>query len=385
MQQLTAGPRAHLTEQQVRQVLTARSVEVAAGCDRLNPATLAVAESLDAHTVGGFIERNMNREPHATLSLDLTRKLRWGIDLVRPWQSLTDRATGLTARWHLGAYVLTTPTSEIGEDEPVYQVQGFDRLRLLEREVAAAYSVAAGVTYRQALLDVFAAAGLTGVLIEGSAADSTLPQAKSYPLIGTSTDPDQTTSPVTWLRIVNDLLTAINYRGVWADESGLFRCQAYLPPAERAPEWVFDADDRLTILSEERSVTEDVWALPTRWVFRWTNAPAGTAGADLTYQRDLPAGHELSAQARGLVWPRVIDYEAASRAAFVALGDRRVALDTASRLSVAASTGPFPGAGHFDVFTYTDAAAGGTSKVQAASWRLPLDGGDVTWTWERVA
>ena len=47
------------------------------------------------------------------------------------------------------------------------------------------------------------------------------------------------------------------------------------------------------------------------------------------------------------------------------------------------TTGPVPAAGHFDIFDYLDAAFG-ARKVQAVEWSLPLDGSDMTWTWEAV-
>ncbi len=155
----------------------------------------------------------------------------------------------------------------------------------------------------------------------------------------------------------------------------------------RAPEFTFNADSSLSIVGEDRTLMEDVWATPNRWVFRQTNrpngAPAPTEGDGIfttVNQSDGPT----SIDARGLTWTSVVDYEAASQAKLVDLGTRRVASDRRVTTTLKVSTGPFPGALHFDVFTYVDSAAGGTRKVQSTGWQMPLDGGNVEWNWEEV-
>lgn len=365
-------------------LLTAPDVTVSAGVELLTPA-LGFAADLSADLQGGEVKRAMLADVHGTCTLLLTRELVWGVDLVRPYMVLSDEKG--SERWNLGVYALTTPQSVVAEEPRTFQVDGFDRTYLLRREVGMDYSVAAGTTYRQALLDTFAAAGLgSGVLIEGSAADNVLPVTRLWPLVASSPDPDQTDTPVTWLRVVNDLLRAINFQAVWADQDGVFRCGLYRPPSSRPVEYTFNADTG-TIVGEQRTITGDRFASPNRWVFLQSNrpdgAPAPTEG-DGIYTVNLPADDPLSAQQRGLVWNRVVKYEAASQAALVALGDRRVAGDRAVTTTFNVTTGPFPPAGHYDVFTYADTQALGTVRVQAVEWTMPLDGGDVTWTWERV-
>jgi len=384
VQVLNAAPRDAYTTAQITALLEAGNLTVDFGADLLN-LNLGFVDDLSPDLVGGSVGRDCYGTVHGFCTLQLSRVLRWGVDLVRPYMVLS---SGLTvARWNLGVYVLTTPQRTVGETPETYDVQGYDRLMLLNRQVGADYRVAAGVTYRAAIVAAFAAAGLSGVLIDGSAADSTLPAARSWLLVGDSTNPDQTATPVTWLRVVNDLLNAINFRAVWCDQDGQFRCSGYQDPKVRAPEYVFDADSQLTILGEDRTLTEDVWSTPNRWVFRQTNrssdAPTPTEG-DGIYTRVNDTDGPTSITGRGLTWTAVVDYEAASHAKLVSLGDRRVASDRRVTTALKVWTGPFPGAGHFDVFTYSDAAAGGTRKVQATGWRMPFDGGNVEWDWEAV-
>lgn len=386
MQALTAAPRSGLTEAQVRALLGAPAVSVDYGCEVLAP-DLTVRDDLGADFAGGTVERSMGADVHGTCSLALARALVWGVDLVRPYMVLSGGRT--SARWNTGVYCLTTPKRVIGSTPETYDVTGYDRLYLLNRQVAADYTVAAGTGYLAAVRQAFTDAGLTGVLVDSTAEAATLPAAKTWPLVRVSTNPDDTNTPVTWLRVVNDLLTAINYRGVWADQDGQFRCEPYADPTSRAVEWTFDTGDlRGVPIGLERALTEDVWATPNRWVFIASNPPEGvtpSVGNGLVYQVDNASDGPTSQQARGLVWPATYTYEAASAATLKGLGDRRVAADRRLTSTFDVTVGAFPGAGHADVYLYRDPAAGGDRRVQLSKYSMPLDGSDMSMTWGVIA
>lgn len=380
MQAHTAAPRDELDVDDVLRLLQSDSaVEWSAGLELL-AADLAVVSDLSDELVGGSIERSMYRVPHGSCKLQLTTALRWGLDLVRPYVVLSTPT--LSARWNAGVYVLTTPESTSGEDVPTYDVQGWDRLQLLQREVGDSYEVAAGTTYLAAVRQVISDAGLVGVNLDSSAGTTALPTTRSWPLLQSG---DEGTGPTTWLRIVNDLLDAINYRGVYADENGLLRSEPYVAPSARAVEHRF-ADDAATILGETRTTIADVWAVPNRWRFVRTNVPGDpppepTEGAGL-YTYDLPGSHPLSATSRGLVWARTVELEVASQADLQTRGDRIVASDLSVTTTYKLETGPWPGAGHADV--YELAIGDDVQRVRAVEWSYDLDGGDVSWTWEAV-
>lgn len=363
-----------------RDLLTGDRLEVSAGLELLD-LDLTVIDDLSDSLVGGKVSRNCHARIHGTCRLGLSTSLEWGRQLVRPYMTLSDGT--VEARFDLGVFMLTSPEVKVGESLPVHEVHGYDRLYLLDREVGAEYTVAAGTTYRAAILKVFTDAGLSGVLIDGDAADDTLPQVRTWALVGQSTDPDDTSQPVTWLRIVNDLLTAINYRAVWADQAGRFRCHRYVDPTARGTEFVFDATDpAVDIVGEDRTRIEDVWKTPNRWVFIRSNGGTGVEG-DGVYTVVNQSDGPLSIDARGLVWTRVFEYEAASQAKLVALGDRRVAQDRRSTVGFKVTTGVFPAAGHFDLFDFRDPDMG-TRRVQAVRWELDVTGGDTSWEWQAV-
>lgn len=377
-------------DDQILRMLHSPAMSVDFGAELLN-LQLEVVQDISGDVSEIVTSRTMGAVVHGQVSLEIARPLRWGVDFVQTFMRLRDGLSGVSARFDTGVYSLTTPTRTVGESLTSYKASGFDRLVLLQREVGADYNVALDVTYRQALLDTFAAAGLSGgVLIEGAAADRKLPKARSWPLIATSTDPDQVTTPVTWLRVINDLLQAINFRGVWADERGRYRCQAYANPKTRPSEFLLStdrSDPRLdSIVGPDRSTMQDVWGTPNRWTARATNPPAGVVPSEtngLVQIRNNVSDGITSQQARGgLIYAKVLDYETADASTLANRVDRRVALDLQATATYEITTAPLPIAGHDDVVTIRDPEAEITTRAQATSWRLPHNGDDMSWSFE---
>lgn len=375
MQQLTAAPREALSSAQVLALLSGPDLTVQAGLERLS-SSLVVLEDLSDHLADGQVERVMEGTIPGTCRLLLSTELAWGTVLVKPYMILS--SAGVSARFNCGVYALTTPRRVVGSTPELFEVAGFDRVYLLDRPVGDSYSVAAGTGVLAAVRTVFAAAGLSGLQLDGSAEASTLPAAMSWPLLGQG-------GATTWLRIVNDLLNTVNYRGIYTDENGVYRSEPYATPAQRAVEYEFDADDEWTIVGEQRTLVEDQWRTPNKWVFVQRNAPAAPVEGAGIYTVTNQADGPTSIAARGLVWAAVHEYDAADHASLVGLGDRRVAADRRETGVLEVTTSVFPLAGHVDVFTYQDAELGGPRKVQARRWRYSLRGGDVEWLWETVS
>src|SRR5690606_24348911 len=147
----------------------------------------------------------------------------------------------------------TAPEREAGETPQPVQVTGLDKMWLLQREVGDTYVIPTGTSYLQAIRDALDDAGLatSTLLLDGTRQGTEL----SEPAVWLLTD-----QPATWLRVINDLLAMIGYRGLWADEQGRFRSRPYRPPTEFGPEWTFDLTDPLrNIVGEDRSLTADQW------------------------------------------------------------------------------------------------------------------------------
>lgn len=384
MQLLTAAPRAHLTKEQVTSLLVDTPVFISSGLEILD-SNLAFVEDITDSLIGGEIERLNYRTPHSAIRLSVARELVWGKDLVRPYMILSNGQ--IDARWNLGVFSLTTPERKTGRSPVVYEVSGQDRVYLLGREVGDTWEAPSGAGVLAEVRRALAAAGLTGLLLDSAKESATLPRAMVWPLIPTGTDgkADQT-GQTTWLHVINDLLATINYRGIWADELGFFRSEPYRHASEVAPEFNFSTTGDQTIIDAVRTLHQDIWKAPNRWVFvqqnRPTDAPEPTVGDGLYIVANQSDG-PTSIDARGLVWNRQISVDVADQASLVAVGDRKVAADRRSTTMIDARIAPFPGAGHFDVFQLEDDELG-TFKVQASQWTLSLNGADSTYKWEKV-
>ena len=370
MQSLTAPPRDSLTATQIIALITGPTVTVSTGLELLAQ-DLTVVQDISDDLLSGKVSRNCDATIHGTVSLQLSRELSWGTDLVHPYVLLDP--DGLAVRFDLGVFSLTTPEQTFAESPQTFACQGYDRLYLLNRQVGDSYQVAAGTDVLTAVRQAVSDAGLSGVLLDGSASGQTLPTAMVWPLVGQATD-GSSTGPTTWLRIINDLLTTISYRGVWADWDGIFRSGPYVDPSVRGVEWTLDEGATSTIQGEDRTLTQDMWQTPNRWVFTQSNrdpAAAAPSEGDGIYTVNNVSDGPTSQDARGLVWAQQYTYDVSSQASLQALGDQRVAADkrVASAWSLK-GMGPLPTVWHYDVMTLM--VAGGTYKVQGNSWDMDL-------------
>lgn len=335
-----------------RAALTAPAVDVDFGAHLLDGDDRVIGD-LSADVLDVSVERAMYADVHGTCELSLTRDLAWGVDRVRPWMSVNGFA------WPLSVFVLTSPEVEAGEEPRTRRVSGFDKLWLLQGAVGDTYVVDAGTSYLDAIRGVLVDAGVPGgLLLQGDRQDTVLAEPAVWVL--TETGPS-------WLRVVNDLLGMIGYRGLWADEIGRFRSEPYIPAEERGSVWVFDTADPLTsIVGEDRSLSADVWGAPNWWRFvrRMGARPVEGGGV---YTVDRVAG---SAPRR-----RVVFLDAADQASLVSQGDRIVGQDTQATRLVTLECSPLP-LTHFDVVTLTDPDLG-LFSARGLVRRWSVDGGGV--------
>ena len=392
MQDPLAAPRDQLTLPQVERLLASPSLFVGAGLERLTT-DLQVVEDLTPWLLSGSVQHDLLATIHGSVELEVDVPLRWGRDYLRPFTIATDGR--VVARFDQGVFIPTTPSRRIGA--PGYRVTGYDRLYLLDRLIPDDYQVPAGISVLTLIDQAVNDAGLSGLLLDPSAAAQTLPDlpdrtdgvGMEWLLVPTTTDPDDTNTPVTWLRVINDLLRVINYRGLWCDEQGRYRGTPYVVPSARPAEWTFTDRPVGVPLGLDRDEAQDVHQVPNRWEFVASNPPEGVVPSrenGLRYVRELPADHPQSAANRdGLVWLARFDYDVAGTEALKGLGDRRVELDLSRSARYEVTTRHFPLAGHADVLAYEDGEGGVNAKVQAMRSTVDLFGGDTTWTWEAAA
>jgi hypothetical protein len=350
-------------------------VEVDFGVDLLTADELTVTDITDS-VQSWTVHRGCFNTVHGTIDLAMDRAIDWPNEKVRPWIKVT--SSTLYAIWYEGVYHLATPALPLGETPPVYSCQGVDKLAILNRPIGDSYSVAAGTVYLTAVTSLITAAGLTGAsgtcLLDTSSIAATLTTAMVWILDDTQT---------TYLGAINDLLKAIGYRGLYCDQNGAFRSEAYIAPASRTPTWDFDMASLTTsVASEDRTYTVDEYDR-TNW-FRFLIA--GKAPVETAPGTTSDTQYTVDNSASGTKYKHVEYLDVEDGAVLKSEGDRIVNELTQRKQMLELGASPLPVIWHFDSVLVRDPATGtDVMKCQVVDWSLPSDGSDMSLTLEVVA
>ena len=376
MQPALEPPRDELTEAEVASAIEADKVEVTPGLELLDTDDNLV-EDISGDLLTGAVSRQNYADIHGTCRLSISRQLEWGRQRLRPYMIV--EGDGVSARFNLGVFLPSTPTRTVGESPETYEVEGYDKLSILQTPIGRGWRISDGTSYLTAVRDLIDDAGETKVKLDPTST-ATLPYDRAFPL-------DENT---TYLSAINELLAAVNYRGLWVDWDGYFRSEPYIAPASRAPEWTYDSDDERTIVGEFRSEETDLFDVPNVWVFYITTAlPGGALPVEgngiytVTNQSDGPASIDGRG---GQAKRRVMGLDVPNHAALVARGDAIVAQDKQPTSKITLTTGPMPLVWHFDVALLRDEALPPSPrKLLSQGWTLPLDGSDMSQEFKAVA
>jgi hypothetical protein len=373
MQPLAVGPRAGLSAATVTAIIRdSYAQQVSAGLELLDR-DLTVRADLTNLLVAGSVSRSSYADLHGAASLEIEAALDWGSAIVRPYMVLSS-TTG-SARFNLGAYYTPSPKVVLGRAPVTYAVEAIDILDGLATPVGDTFAVAAGVGYLAAVETILLQQGYTQYVIDQASASALLPTARTWVL-------DENT---TWLGIVNDLLSSIGYFGVWSDWDGRLRVQQYLSPSARSSEWTYDTGILTSMLAPERTLEQDMYRAPNRWVFWRSNGVDGAApveGAGMYTVVNQTDG-ATSIDARGgrvITKPKALDV--ADQPSLVRAGQQIVDADMTVNRKLTVGVAPNPLHWHFDVVGIDDpdvAAPGAAALV--TKWTLPLDGGDGGQEW----
>ncbi|NUT06628.1 MAG: hypothetical protein HOV76_24440, partial [Hamadaea sp.] len=154
-----------------------------------------------------------------------------------------------------GVYLPAAPATDYDDGRASRDVELQSLLTVLEEDqVEQTYALAAGTVVTTAVRSLIAEAGGTGgARVAGTDSDETLRSALVWEA-GTSR-----------LRIINDLLDAINYFALWVDGQGTYRLDPYVLPTQRGSSWDF-RDDATGIYSPAFTHTRDLFAVPNKVV-----------------------------------------------------------------------------------------------------------------------
>jgi hypothetical protein len=286
--------------------------------------------------------------------------IEWLTDRIKPWIRLHLPPYGDDdwVEWPLGVFLLSSPTRTVDAAGVVRrQVTGYDQLQVLsDDKIADRYTVVAGSVHTDEVLTL-----LGGDFTYRCTAHSSVTRVDREWPPGTSK-----------LSMINDLLSAINYKSLFFDEDGVAVIEPYVSPSVRTEEYTY-ADDETSLILPDVEQELDLFGVANSWVLVVSNpdAPALTS----TYTNDNPAS-PTSTVRRGRT---ITDYREEEEAADQATLDAKV-----SRLALEASqvyehvrfsTGINPLHSCNDVYRIALIGLAINSTFVETKWELPLQAG----------
>lgn len=184
-----------------------------------------VIDELDGAS-GGKLDESIHTVIRASGSLNFTyhQPVDWHRHRIGITYTFRDER-GYTHRYPQGVFLPTTPGSTYHAHVARGEVQLYDKTQMLNAGgMPSTWTVDKGVTIAQAVKDILATVGETRV----SHPDDEGGELRNAMVFQPGT---------TKLRMVNDILEAGNFFGIWVDGDGVWQLQKYIPPAQRGVEW----------------------------------------------------------------------------------------------------------------------------------------------------
>lgn len=259
----------------------------------------------------------------------------------------------------LGIFVLSTPTKEEINGMIYRDVEAYDGLIVLqENKISERVTAPVGQTYHSFILEMFEAAGVTKWNIEPSAKEITTALEWS---IGTD-----------YLKIINDLLAALNYTPLWTDENGFYISSLYRSPSEESTDITYKAD-QFSVIYNGMSEELDLFNVPNSWIMVLNDPEREPLVSH--YQNDNPES-PTSYQSRGR-W--IVDFREVTD-----IADQEALDAYTQRIAFAASqvygkvefeTAAMPIHGYSDIIDIENEALGISGTYSETDWTISLDTG----------
>lgn len=175
-------------------------------------------------------------------------------DRFRPWARLL-MPDGGWQEWCLGTFYLSTDTRRkaVAAGAGTQPLQGWDstQLTLQDDKITDRFVAAAGASVVGTVRTILTDHQMSLTAMPSSTV--TLPGALEW-------EPG-----TTWRKIINDLLTSVNYRPLTSTPLGLPTTQAYVDPQTAGVLWAYRLDAS-SVVRRGIDVTLDLFNVPNRWV-----------------------------------------------------------------------------------------------------------------------
>lgn len=267
--------------------------------------------------------------------------------------------TGGWVEFPLGVFILSTPSKKADESGIVTrEVEAYDQLQVLvDDKVIDRYTVSAGTNYILAVKTILDSTGITNQNL--TATNKTLPTDRDW-------EPGTTK-----IKIINDLLSSINYLSLWFDEDGLAIAQPYISPSEQGSEYTYK-DDHESVIFPDVEQSLDLFKVANKWVLVVSEPDREPISSTYT---NTNANSPTSTINRGRT---IVDYRQEDAADQATLDSKvqRIAFEASQIYEhVDFYTPIMPMHSNADVFTLEFSKLGINAKYSEHQWSMELKAG----------
>lgn len=295
----------------------------------------------------------------AEFLMDDTGSINFLQDRIRPWVRLLLPPYGSQdyVEWPQGVFLLSSPTRHADATNSITrQVQGYDALQVYaEDRTADRYAVQTGTLYTQEVSDLL---GPVPKNIVHSTLE--LPTDREWPP-GTAK-----------LKIINELLGAINYQSLSFSPLGLADVRPYVSPQDRPAEYEYlDNADGLIIPDIEQGL--DLFSIPNRWVLVVSDPDRPPLVS--VYTNTDPASPTSTVSRQRIITDYREEQDAADQTSLDGLAARLAFESSQVFESIDFRTGMLPIHNANDVYSIRYDPLGVNAKYSEHSWSLSLVAG----------
>lgn len=338
------------SEAQIRAMLTGDR-EVWYDFDLLDKNNIPIGQI----SASGSIDYNATVRIQRTAQLDLveTKDINFASDKIKPSMCLKT-PTG-TEKFPLGVFFMSSPTREASTGTVRRSVECYDMtLQLVEDKFTSRYKVAAGTLYTVAIQNILSSANITDAII--TASDKELQNDIEFPF------------GMAKIEAINQLLKAINYNDIFANQNGKLVCEPYENPLTRQAQASYSTDKNSIIFSGVREEL-DIFNVPNKVVRYLESAERETMVSTITNSDPTSI---LSTVSRGRT---IVDIQSVFDIADQTTLDnytQRVMDDFKVYQRIIVDTAAMPNHGNYDCLYFIDKELDICGKYIEEAWHIDL-------------
>lgn len=246
------------TEEEVIDALHAVNRTVDFEYELLDEGNALIRRLTNVHSSGNRVSQNMLAQIKRVAQFTLVedgQPINYLKDRIRPIMKIKSGTQWI--KFPLGVFLLSAPTRITEGQRVLRQIDAYDLTQILvDDKVTTEYEIQEGYNIKEAVIEVLENADVYYYNIDDT--DKVVPRTLIYD-IGTPK-----------IKIINDLLSMINFTPIHVDENGVFTSRLYIPPVDRPTDYFYRTDKDSVIYSDAEEEL-DLFEVPNVFVVVRTN------------------------------------------------------------------------------------------------------------------